>query len=101
MGKRTLCSWRYAVLLRDHTLFNRADDGLRRDLFLLHNPKDELRTSLASVLFQFCVAFSSQEVCVWVLGSRSKHGVRLPLPTSSLEVLRHPSWLERPPCVFG
>lgn len=40
MGERTLCSRRDAVLLRDYTLFNRADDGLRRDLLLLHNPKD-------------------------------------------------------------
>ena len=40
MGKRTLRSWRDAILLRDDTLFNGANHGLRRDLFLPHNPKD-------------------------------------------------------------
>lgn len=40
MSERTLCSWRDAVLLRDHMLFNGANDSLGCDLFLPHNPKD-------------------------------------------------------------
>lgn len=40
MGERTLRSWRDAVLLRDHTLFNGANDSFRRDLLLPHNPED-------------------------------------------------------------